>query len=727
MARTGQLIVFLVMLTLCAAHGQSTNISKVFKSNFEKAEQLYSVLAYRNALELYLATMEKDSSNLVARQRAADCYFKLSNLEEAERLYASLARAPGVPPQCLFQYAQVLSMKGKYEQAQELLTRYQNVSKDDRAKAQLEFIRHIDYYYRDSLLYTIKNEPFNSDQSDFAPQYYTGGSVFVSARDRNLFIKHQSASALNAKESMLNIYFAPAGATSERDAAALDKKSLNSPYHDGPIAFYSGNRKAVFSRNNLRGGKAVTSSGRVNLKLYFGDVDAVNGMRNIESFDFNDDAYSISHPWISADGQLLYFASNKPGGEGGVDLYVTEKKNGKWSSPRNLGPPINTPGDESYPFLASDTTFYFSSTGHGGLGGMDIYRSAVWSGVYSNPENLGFPLNTSSDDFALILDASGRSGEFSSNRPGGVGYDDIYTFTGKSFFVTGRMVGRNDSIGQIAGARINVVDDAGVLTDSAYSDNDGYFHVDLDFDKLYHFSASKKGFTWIDSVAYSTWTRAIGSDSIVLPLWRNALFAKGLIYSNESQEKLSGTTVRIRNLTDGTIDSVLTNTTGAYNFAIRPNKKYAISAAKGGFIPLEFILNTAGITQGDLLNDLVLEEEFLEKIVIRFDFEKWQIKSQFQASLARIVKFMKRNKTYHLHISAYADSHGTHEYNLDLSNKRANEVLKYLESRGIDRQRITATGFGEELLLNKCSNGVVCPEAEHAKNRRAELKVQLMK
>jgi outer membrane protein OmpA-like peptidoglycan-associated protein/tetratricopeptide (TPR) repeat protein len=725
MVRLGQIMFLLVLLGLDMAYAQSTNISRVFKSNFEKAEQLYTALAYRNALELYLAVLEKDSSNLIARQHAADCYLRLNNIEDAERMYASLAHAPGALPRHLYQYAEILSMRGKYEQAHNGLLQYQAACGDLGVTAKLDFLKHIGYYYRDSLLYTITNEPFNSEQSDFAPQYYPGGSVFVSARDRAQFIKYQSASALNANESTLNIYFAPLGSKSEREAAAFDKRSLNSQYHDGPIAFYDGNSKATFSRNNVRGSKPVVSSGRVNLKLYFGEVDRLKGMRNIQSFDFNDDTYSISHPWISSDGKKLYFASNKRGGEGGTDIYFTEKKNGKWTRPLNVGPNINTPGDEYYPFLAGDSVLYFSSTGHGGLGGLDIYRSKLSSGVFSAPENLGFPLNTSSDDFSFVLDDSGRSGMFSSNRQGGVGSDDIYSFTGKSFFVKGRIVGRNDSIEQIAGARINVIDDSGLLTDSAYSDTDGYFHVDLDFDKVYHFSVAKKGFTWIDSLVYSTRKRAIGSDSIVLPLWRNALFAKGFIYSNESQEKLSGATITLRNLSDGTIDSVVTNPSGNYDFSLLPNKKYVINAVKDGFLPHEFNLNTTGITQGDLLNDMVLEEEFLEKIVLRFDFEKWEIKSQFLGSLDKIAKFLKRNKKYQLHVSAYADSHGGQVYNLDLSNKRAGEVVNYMLSRGIDRSRITAVGFGEELLLNQCSNGVVCPEIEHAKNRRAELKIQL--
>jgi outer membrane protein OmpA-like peptidoglycan-associated protein len=196
-----------------------------------------------------------------------------------------------------------------------------------------------------------------------------------------------------------------------------------------------------------------------------------------------------------------------------------------------------------------------------------------------------------------------------------------------------------------------------------------------------------------------------------------------MIYSNESQEKLPDAVVILRNLTDGRVDSV-TTARGSYSFEIQPNKKYLIGAKREGFIGTEFELNTKGIITGSLVNDIVLEEKFEEKVVLRFDLEKWDIKKESEALLNSVVKAMKKNARYRLHVGAHADSQGTHEFNLDLSHKRANAVVTYLEAHGVAANRVTAVGFGEELLLNRCSNGVVCHDDDHAKNRRAELKVQ---
>src|SRR5436190_8655217 len=168
-------IICLISFTAQLTHAQSTNIRGVFQSNFKKAEELYGHLAYRNALELYLAVVEKDSSNHVARQRAADCYFRLGNTKEAERWYAALVKMKDTPPIYQYQYAQVLTIQGKYAEAQRWFSEYSRISGDARAKSKGDFLEHVSYYFRDSLLYQVRNEPFNSDQSDFAPQYYGDG------------------------------------------------------------------------------------------------------------------------------------------------------------------------------------------------------------------------------------------------------------------------------------------------------------------------------------------------------------------------------------------------------------------------------------------------------------------------------------------------------------------------------------------------------------------------
>ena len=721
------IISFLFATTLL--YGQSSNISTLFLSSFEKAERMYQHLAYNNALELYLYSLERNPENHVARQRIADCYFRLGNIEEAERRYGELASLEMGDPINKYKYAQVLSIQGKYGDAEKWFIAYANAQKDDlRADNKLSFIYSISYYFRDSLLYTISNEKYNSDQSDFGPHLYKDKVVFVSARDRDLFVKRKSLSAIDDNESHLNVYSAPAtDARGDEDVVPFYNEGLNSVLHDGPITFFANEKKIAFTRNNTRNGKPYTSkNGRVNLKIYFGELDDSNQLRKLTEFPFNNDDFSAGHPWVSEDGKQLYFASDMPGGIGGVDLYKSEFVKGEWTKPVNLGQRVNTMGDEFYPFIAFDSVLYYSSNGLGGLGGLDIFVSYLdKTGEFSAPMNLGFPLNTSSDDFSLIINKTGRGGLFASNRPGGLGYDDIYKFEVKSFFLTGQVIDRMDSAVHIPNAKIDLLNADGNVLASATSDQNGIVHFDLDFDNNYQLTASKKDYSWVDSLSYSTQTRFMGSDSVLIPLWKHSLFAKGVVYSNEKQSILPDATVHIENLSDRTSASVIVDSTGTYTFEIVPNKRYTISASKEGHLSTSFALNTSDIFHGELINDFLLEEIFIDKAVVQFEFDKYDLGAESISQLKPLLKSLQRRKETTLNIGAHADAYGSSQYNKALSEKRAMAVLQYFVNNGIQRARIVAVGFGEKLPLNRCSDGTECTEDEHSRNRRAEIKVQV--
>lgn len=721
-----KVLIFSLCVSVQLVWAQSTNIASLFKSPFEKAEIQYEHLAYRNALELYLYAMEKDPANLVIQDRIADCYVRLGQIDEAARWYGLLANNPQSTPLHKYHYGQVLSIQGKYADAQQWFSQYMAAERDNpQAQMKHDFIFYISYYYRDSLLYNIENQYFNSDQSDFAPTYFKNGVVFMSARDRDLFIKKRPTTALNDNEAMLNLYYSSPTPEGD-DAEPLEFEELNTAYHDGPVAFFDGEKQVVFTRSNMKGKKAVASGrGRVNLKLYFARIRNDGKLGPVESFQYNHDDYSISHPWVSEDGSMLYFVSDMPGGYGGTDIYFCKRDGNSWSKPTNLGNDINTIGNEFYPYLVNDSTMYFASNGHGGLGGLDLYVSEFRDGKFSFPENLGYPLNSSHDDFALIADQSGRTGYFSTNRAGGKGYDDIYSFKVKSFFMVGRSIDRNDSTKGIPNAIIHVSDTLGNRLFTLNADDEGYFSKDLDFDQDYVFTAEKENHEMIAPVRYSTWTRAMGVDSFKIALWRQNLQLSGRVFSNESQQLLPGTALVLKNLSDGTERSIITDSTGTYQFKLIPERRYVLSATKHGFLDNGFNLNTKGIYSGDLKNDILMEERFVEKALVLFELNKHRVDKNYFSELDQLVHTLKKNAAATLYIGAHADAQGTNEYNLRLSNRRAAELVKYFVGKGIASSRIEAIGFGEELLLNRCSDGVECHETEHQYNRRAEIKVQM--
>lgn len=723
-------ILTIVLNAAVNLYGQSTNITTLFVSDFKKAEEFYKILAYRNALELYLHYEEKHEGDVLTTERIADCYVKLNNYNEAAAWYAKLVVRPNAKPIDHYNYAEVLCMIGDYTKALAAYRQYQNLAPSDaRVKLKLKFLDQVDFHRRDSNLYTLGQSWYNSDQSDFGAHYFKNGIVFVSARDRDLFIKRKSMSALNDDETPLNTFFVlptPEPQQSEADQVMLFyKRELNSIYHDGPVSFFQNDRKIAFSRNTLRNGRpARDADGKVNLELYFATLGEDNTLSDVTAFPFNDHSHSTGHPWVSNNGTILYFSSDRPGGYGGADIYVSYLQNSKWTEPRNVGAVINTPGDEFYPFIYKDSVMFFASNGHGGFGGLDNFVSRIDNSAFTTPANMSYPINTNMDDFALIIDETGRKGLFSSNRPGGKGYDDIYNFSLNKFTLLGTVVERS-SRQPIPNATVFIRNNGHHIIDSLFTDSLGRFYTQLPLDQEFIVNSKKAGYTSIDEIRLVTDKNSVLTDTLTIPIWENGLFAQGFVYSNELQSTLPDATVVIENLTTGAIDSINVGKQAFYKFLVLPNTRYRITARKAGHIANGFNLNTDGLYRANLVNDILLEETFLEKLEVLFDFDEAIIKPEFNKTLDRFVRDLKRQPSARVNIGAHADSKGTHEYNLELSGKRATAVTSYLLNRGISKSRIDARGFGEELILNRCSDGVECTDEEHSLNRRAEIKIQL--
>ena len=684
-------------------------------------------MAWRNALELYLRITDKKPSDLHARQRIAECYVKLNDPASAEFWYKPLVSELGVSPSVKYEYAEVLCRRSRYTEAKKWYEEYAKaVPADPLPKGKIEFINNLKHYLRDSLLTKVIPISLNSSHADFGPQYYKDGLVFVSSRDRDLFIKRNSLASESEEESLLNLYYSKRNTiTGDFDGVNLfGSSSLKGIYHDGPIAFYDHYKKAAFTRNNESHSKsAYDSLGRRNLKIFTADVEPSGTLKNIKPFIYNNDSSSAAQASFTSGGKIMFFSSDRPKGYGGADIYFCTNQNGEWSKPVNAGPSINTAGDEFYPFIANDSTLYFTSSGHGGLGGLDIFVSYKRKGTFKKATNLGYPLNTSYDDFSLATDSTGRIGYFASNRKDGVGSDDIYLFVADHYFIVGQTKELPNLSKPITDASIYVYDENGSLVDSTRSDEDGYFRFGLPLDDNFSFTAKKDGYDMLEDVGFSTKGLHYGIDSLAFPLWKKELFAKGKIYSNETHEQILKSFVLLKNITDNKIDSI-TSENGEYSFLVHPNKKYRVEVHKEGYIPDGFNLNTKDLYKGELLNDIVLEEVYIEKEVGKFSYNKYDVPPESFPQLNHIIRTLKKFPNATLIISAHADARGTKEYNQTLSEKRAEATVHYLLQGGISRDRITARGFGEELILNLCSDGVECSEEDHSKNRRVELKVQ---
>jgi outer membrane protein OmpA-like peptidoglycan-associated protein len=723
-----RLITILLVLGLgSSANAQSADITTFFMSNSRKAEIYYEKLAYENAIELYERVLAKNPADLNAQTRIAECYIKLNNPRGVVSWYRPIIENPSLMPIHKYNYAQALTALGNYEEAKTWYENYkQDVPDDPRSDYKLKFLEDLDFYTRDSSLYLLTNLQVNSENSEFGAVEVDNELIFLSSRDQALFIKYEDDDENEFSQAPFDIYISTFTDSSFSQPKKLHQV-INTKFHEGPMTFYNDYSKVIFTRSNYYSyRKGESEDGKIKLKLYSASLNPGGEWSNVKPFVYNDNEYSTAHPSLSADNLTLYFTSDRPGGFGGNDIYFCQRIDNSWSEPVNAGGQVNTAGDEFFPFISEDGHLYFSSNGHGGFGGLDIYRSTRFDGQFGNIENLGFPMNTSGDDFSFSIGKDGRKGFISSNRPGGKGSDDIYQFEVRYKSIVGRVL-ESRTKEFVGNAEIMINDSARQTYTILKADESGYFQVDLPLDTYFDLQAKKDNFGLEVPTRISTVVHSFQTDTADVFMWRHELFAQGRIFSNETQELLPDVTVSLENLTQNTFTILETKEDGKYVFVLKPDQLYIIQAEKIDHVTSNFKLNTEGMIADTLLNDFVLEEVYVTKDVIFFDFNKAIIKPDAQPALNQMITNLKRHKDTYIVVSAHADAQGTFEYNLTLSNRRALAVVAYLKQKGIREDRITWRGFGEQLLINRCSDGVQCQEEEHSKNRRAELKIEKSK
>jgi outer membrane protein OmpA-like peptidoglycan-associated protein len=270
--------------------------------------------------------------------------------------------------------------------------------------------------------YTIKKASFCTDKYDeFSPVYYKNGIVFCTNRNKNLFFNYASSQ----NKGHIKIYYIDTTGTEKMKSARLLSKNIRTKLNDGPVTFNSSRDTIYFSRNLITDGNIKAISGSKNKLGIFYSVFFGNKWSNTKDLRINNEWYNVTTPWLSPDGKRLYFASDKPGGLGGSDLYYCQWKNDHWDNPVNLGSVINTSGNEAYPFINAAGELFFSSDGHPGIGGKDIFFSRFADTVWLAPVLLDSPVNSKNDEFGIICDSMMNEGFFSSNREK---TSDIYHF-----------------------------------------------------------------------------------------------------------------------------------------------------------------------------------------------------------------------------------------------------------------------------------------------------------
>ncbi len=396
----------------------------------KKAENQFDDYAYANAIENYERLVKEGYSDEEIYKNLGDANYLNARYKDASGWYSRLFTLDGasIDADYMYRYAHTLKSTKEYEASDNWMQKY-TAAKSNEVRARL-YRNNPDYMDKIEQMsgrYDIKNLPFNSPQSDFAPSFNGEQLVFSSARDSGTVTKriHQ----WNNK-AFLNLYSSNSSSKGEYNVADKFSNGLNKKTHESSTAFTKDGSMVYFTRNNSQNGNfSRDDEGVSRLKIYRAYLKDGVWTNEVE-LPFNGDDYSCAHPTLSPNGDKLYFASDMPGTIGQSDIFVVDLKNdGSIGPPMNLGEKINTEARETFPFVTDKNVLYFSSDGRPGLGGLDVYATKLQDMNSVYVVNLGKPINTEDDDFSFIINSETRKGFFASNREGGQGGDDIYSFT----------------------------------------------------------------------------------------------------------------------------------------------------------------------------------------------------------------------------------------------------------------------------------------------------------
>jgi outer membrane protein OmpA-like peptidoglycan-associated protein/tetratricopeptide (TPR) repeat protein len=693
---------------------------------------------FKKALSYYERAIKKDSTNTHVRQNIADSYRHMNDWSSAEPWYKMLAGDQTTEPLNKMYYAEALRANQKYSEAKVAYKNYLTAAPNDGSVTdRIAGVDKIAELSKDRGLYSIENLAINSPKSDFGPAIYTNGELFFCSN-------RQPAGRVKLRDnwtesSFLNIYQAKPDANGNLSSPTLlNGKQPNGKYHEGPVCYNEKLQELYITRSNYTKARAFASSDKVvKLKLYR-QVYLPNenkwGDQLLEAVPFNDREYSVGHAALTSDGQTLYFASDKPGGFGGVDVYKTVRDaSGNWGAPVNLGSTINTTGDEMFPFISNDGTLYFSSNGHLGLGGLDVFSSVPSQTGWTNPENLGFPINTNSDDFNYVIDKDNKSGYFVSNRQGGQGDDDIYKFLKKGIEICGLVYDAktNDPIDGAKVVMYEIKDEKG----NKLSNKDGNFCFAGTPKRVYRFVATKPGYL-PNEITVETSDKPV---QIKIPMVKEGgINLEVLVIDKKTREPLDMANVRLVNPGTGKDEKQQTNAEGKTFYTLEPNATYRVEGSKDlpdpdmKYLTVSTTTSTVGKTAPATIY-VTLELEKVRKGVaikienIYYDLDKWFIRPDAAKELDKLVKVLTDNPTMEIELSSHTDCRATIKYNATLSAKRAEAAVQFIASRGVSISRMIAAGYGESRLVNKCAcedtTVVPCTDDQHQENRRTEFKI----
>jgi outer membrane protein OmpA-like peptidoglycan-associated protein len=453
----------------------STTIVSAQNSKTKKADNLYDRLAYTDAAQAYQKVLKRGTTDVYVFERLANCYYFINDTKKAEMYYKRVAKSKDANPEAIYNYAQTLKANGKFSDYNTWMKNFAKLSPNDtRVKEFMKNPNYIPKIMDDMARYTATNmEDINSEYADFGGIVY--GKDFYFASGRNTSRKTYQWN----EEPYLEIYKATNVGGTMKNAELLNG-DVNTKYHESNAVISADGKRMYFDRNDYFEGDYDKSASGINqINLYYAENIDGKGWSGVVSAPFNNNEYSTGHPALSQDGKTLYFVSDMPGGKGGSDIYmVAINSDGSLGTPKRLGDNINTEGKELFPYLDSNGTLYFSSNGHMGIGGLDVFYAEAQGSGFGPVNNLGNGVNSPADDFAYKYDPTSQSGYVSSNRedPKAMGSDDIYMVEAVEIpceVTIAVLVTNQNTNAAVAGARVDLYDTKGNRLSTKTSNIDG--------------------------------------------------------------------------------------------------------------------------------------------------------------------------------------------------------------------------------------------------------------
>jgi outer membrane protein OmpA-like peptidoglycan-associated protein len=612
-----------------------------------KAQKLMDKYDYSQAIEILKKAIAKEKTRDEALPMLAECYRLQHDILNTKSTYAQVVALPEVKPEAFYYYAKALQGTGNYTKAREMFQKYAEKNPSD-PKGSL-YVSHCD-----SILGSWKGRTpefeariannINTVQSDFGPVFYEGDLIFTSDYIKNPgegkpygWTGNGYLNIMKSEPEKAGDFWGSMGKATEFDS------KFNQKYHDGPASFSDDGNSIYFTRAFRDKAKRNGIYKTELLKIFYATKN--NGVwGEVKPFYLNSTTYSVGHPSISGDGKTLYFVSDMPGGQGGTDIWMCNLANDKMGPAVNLGPTVNTSENEMFPTIRDNGVLYFASDGHPGYGALDIFKTRNENGSWTTPENLYPPINSSFDDFAIAFLPGEKSGFFSSNRPEGVGNDDIYAF--------------------------RIPEPPALIS-----------------------------------------------------------YISGAVKDKTNMQPIAGATVFVYNTATGNVKVLKTGADGMYRTLIDKPEEYIVKSMAPGYIAdctpfpkASMIPGTTSLAPRDLLLDKLVVNKTFRIENIYYNFDKYNIRKDAMPELDKLVTIMNENEIV-VELGSHTDSRGSFEYNDKLSQRRAESVVKYIVGAGIDKNRITAKGYGERQLVNKCADGVPCTPEEQQANRRTEFKI----